>query len=365
MNNIIGDNIKKYRKLKGITQEEFASLIGVTFQAVSKWERAESYPDINYLPSISKILHISIDELLGNNIPNTDNDIEHYLRIYNEYTFEDKNKIYLEFKKAAKSYQNDFRIQVRYMDLINKTDALITSEEYINKDFERFDKESKRIKHLYHYINDNCTDDSIRLWAKRIMCEHLMYIYDCHGLYKENLGEFEQILNTLPSLYETREYVSLMERDITKWFTIRENILNELIFLLSKVLVEYCYYVDENFSVDFRIEIIEEMNLLLESFSKQFDIDKNSVQYIYNLGHLAKLNYYNNNPANALKYIEKLVHESINFDKKENAKQLLIHYEKDNTMSMCERIKLLLLEYYGFSDEFKNDKKFIKLINKL
>lgn len=210
MNTIIGENIKKYRKLKGITQEEFASLIGVTFQAVSKWERAESYPDINYLPSISKILNISIDELLGNVITCSDSGIEYYLKLYDEYTFENKNEIYLELEKAAKEYPNDFRIQVRYMDLINKICAIITSEEYENKCFERFDKESKLIKHLYHYIIDNCTDDSIRLWAKRIMCEHLMYIYDCHGFYRENLEEFDNILSTLPSLYETREYVSLL-----------------------------------------------------------------------------------------------------------------------------------------------------------
>lgn len=115
--------------------------------------------------------------------------------------------------------------------------------------------------------------------------------------------------------------------------------------------------------MEFRIEIIEDMNLLLETFSKRFDIDKNEVQYIYNLGHLAKLYNINNNQDKALEYLEKEIYEAINFDKKENAKQLLIHYEKDNTMTMCERIKVLMHEYYGFSGEFKNNEKFKNLIN--
>lgn len=181
MKKALGERIKLLRKSKGHTQENFAELLGVSFQAVSKWERGESYPDISYLPTISRILNTSIDDLLGNTAQYPENEIKQYLELYDNCTFENQKEVYFEFDKAAKLYPNDFRIQIRYMDLINRICALITTEEYENKDFVKFDKESRRIECLYRFINDTCNDDSIRDWAKRIMCEHFKYIYDCNG----------------------------------------------------------------------------------------------------------------------------------------------------------------------------------------
>src|SRR5690554_5815603 len=53
------------RKLKGFTQEQISERLNVSPQAVSKWENDISYPDITLLSEISKLLDISIDELLG------------------------------------------------------------------------------------------------------------------------------------------------------------------------------------------------------------------------------------------------------------------------------------------------------------
>lgn len=58
--------IAYYRKLKGITQSELADMVGVSCQAVSKWERQNSYPDITVLPTLADIFGITIDELFGN-----------------------------------------------------------------------------------------------------------------------------------------------------------------------------------------------------------------------------------------------------------------------------------------------------------
>lgn len=50
---------------KNLTQEDLAVLLGLTPQSISKWERAESYPDITLLPALANILETSIDLLLG------------------------------------------------------------------------------------------------------------------------------------------------------------------------------------------------------------------------------------------------------------------------------------------------------------
>ena len=65
MNNMIGKNIYALRKKQGLTQEELAELVNVSFQAVSKWENGNSLPDISALPLLANALHCNIDSLLG------------------------------------------------------------------------------------------------------------------------------------------------------------------------------------------------------------------------------------------------------------------------------------------------------------
>ncbi len=64
MNETIGNRIAKFRKARGMTQEELANQLGVSSQAVSKWENDASCPDISLLPQLSKVLGITTDQLL-------------------------------------------------------------------------------------------------------------------------------------------------------------------------------------------------------------------------------------------------------------------------------------------------------------
>jgi len=63
---MIGKKIADLRKEKNMTQLELADLLGISYQAVSHWERGESMPDISKLSDLSEILEVSIDTLLGN-----------------------------------------------------------------------------------------------------------------------------------------------------------------------------------------------------------------------------------------------------------------------------------------------------------
>ena len=60
----IADRIQYLRKQKGYSQEELADKVGVSRQAVSKWERDLSCPDINSLPTLAALLNVSVDELM-------------------------------------------------------------------------------------------------------------------------------------------------------------------------------------------------------------------------------------------------------------------------------------------------------------
>lgn len=59
----IGKNIARFRKAKGLTQAELGDLLGVSNQAVSKWESEITMPDVMLLPKIAKELQIAIDDL--------------------------------------------------------------------------------------------------------------------------------------------------------------------------------------------------------------------------------------------------------------------------------------------------------------
>ena len=61
----ISASIRAYRRENCLNQTDFGDLFGVTPQAVSKWERELSCPDITLLPAIAKVLGVSVGYLLG------------------------------------------------------------------------------------------------------------------------------------------------------------------------------------------------------------------------------------------------------------------------------------------------------------
>ncbi len=61
----IGKNIRRLRQEKGITQTELAQKLGVTCQAVSKWETSVNFPDIALVPRIAELLGVTIGELFA------------------------------------------------------------------------------------------------------------------------------------------------------------------------------------------------------------------------------------------------------------------------------------------------------------
>lgn len=66
----LGNQIKSLRQAKGLTQEALAEQLGVTAQAVSKWERNAALPDIGMLPQLSVLFGVTIDQLFA--IPDED-----------------------------------------------------------------------------------------------------------------------------------------------------------------------------------------------------------------------------------------------------------------------------------------------------
>lgn len=66
----LGQNILNYRKKVGLSQEELGEKIDVTRQTISNWELGETSPNTEQLKNLSKVLNVSIDELVNNDIEN-------------------------------------------------------------------------------------------------------------------------------------------------------------------------------------------------------------------------------------------------------------------------------------------------------
>lgn len=64
METTLGKRIGILRRQKGLKQEELAEVLGVSAQAVSKWENDQTCPDISLLPMLAKSLDVTVDELL-------------------------------------------------------------------------------------------------------------------------------------------------------------------------------------------------------------------------------------------------------------------------------------------------------------
>ena len=97
----IGKRIREQRKKKGITQEAMANALGVTSQAVSKWENGQNAPDISMIMPICTFLGIGADVLLGGNRQ------EALEKKYLEYLGIDKMSALLVIEEALKEFPED------------------------------------------------------------------------------------------------------------------------------------------------------------------------------------------------------------------------------------------------------------------
>ena len=118
MENILAENIRRYRKSLGLTQEQLAERLGVTLGAVSKWERGSSEPDLSYIMDLAEQFHVSVDALIGFSMRGTDADEEaNRIEELSERVASGDPDVSMtvrdiaeEYENALKKFPNHFRI---------------------------------------------------------------------------------------------------------------------------------------------------------------------------------------------------------------------------------------------------------------
>lgn len=174
----IGNKIKMLRKKKGLTQELLAENIGVSFQAVSKWENNIALPDITLIPVIANFFGVSTDEILCYNSTEKDKEIENLVDKSAEYreTNPEEGKRILE--EGLKKYPDNDILLNNLLYVIN----------YSKKPDETIALASKLID------KTNC--DEVKYDALRF----LAYAYNIKGDTESAVKALEQI----PEIYFTK-----------------------------------------------------------------------------------------------------------------------------------------------------------------
>ncbi|MCL2575738.1 MAG: helix-turn-helix domain-containing protein [Defluviitaleaceae bacterium] len=113
----VGEFLKTSRKALKLTQGDVADNLGISAQAVSKWERGENMPDVAFLPDLSRILQVSVDQILNaGQIGNKDEDEIDFSNLVDAGLF---NKVLTEIDKLQN--MGDLQISLDFFVYLNNT----------------------------------------------------------------------------------------------------------------------------------------------------------------------------------------------------------------------------------------------------
>ncbi len=176
----LAENIRKYRKERGLTQEQLAEALGVTTGAVYKWEAEKSLPEIGMLMEIADFFDMSVDVLLGYEVRK--NDKENVLKRINELVrSRNPKRVEQEAEKVLCKYPNNFEVVYTCAKAYHCTGVDFKNENYFRRAIELYQKSIL-------LLEDN-VDSEINLFSIH---------KNMSGVYME-LGESEKALNLLMS----------------------------------------------------------------------------------------------------------------------------------------------------------------------
>ena len=156
----IGETIKKLRKEREITQEEFAEVLGVSCQSVSRWENGTCYPDMELIPTIAGFFAVSVDKLLGVDEEMEQKAVEAYLKRIRELNCEETQE---ECIRVAREGVAEF--PNNYVMLNELMYVLFCSTEDVPNCKENMEKYDGEIVSLGERIMKYCPDVGIRTEA--------------------------------------------------------------------------------------------------------------------------------------------------------------------------------------------------------
>ena len=224
MDILIGENIKRLRSDRNLTQEQLAEALNISSVAVSKWERGETMPDIAMLPRLAYYFQVTIDELMSYDACAVELEINDFVYEHTKAAERYKTKECLRLSKEAyKKYPNDFKVMELYMwDLVGG---------YADNDPDTVLQHKDELELICEKILKGCSDDFIKRDAyvmKGKILQTLGRTDEAVALYKEKLPDWYQTAGQkTEQLFKksSPEFIACLEK----------NIMDLLIFVLNKI----------------------------------------------------------------------------------------------------------------------------------
>ncbi len=358
----IGENIKKLRREKDITQEELAEVFGISCQSVSRWETGACYPDMEVIPDIADFFGVTVDKLMGVDKSNEQKDVEECLARFQEAI--SKGLVYdcIEIaREGVSKYPNNYALlnKLMYVLFVSGDD-----DGNIPEWHENMVKNDSEITAIGERIMKYCPDQDIRLEATaRLAFNHCLQD-------RKEMGR--NLFESLPSEKYGREN--------NIWWALEEN--EKESFLRNKIKADY-----ENLrsyiwllATSGCVSVQDSITALNKVFELEDLIsDKNLIKNTW--GH-AKLNFdlarryaIFEDFENAFKHLNFCIDAAIAYDERpdeQSYSSVLLgivttkrtDVDTSDTRPLCK----IVLEDWMSVDEFnsiKNDDEFVNIVNKL
>ncbi len=195
----IGENIRKIRRNRGITQGDLAELLHITPQAVSRWETNLTTPDVTSLIGLARIFDCTTDDILGLNRIKKEDRIEYYANIAMRASMNgDAETVIKAWHDALTEFPNDYFVMY---NLAHYLTFYADRYRYEKSHPETYTAMMREARQFYEYILEHCTDDTILGNASRGMYDLLI-----------STGEYEaaeEYLDHMPDLWQSRQVAAL------------------------------------------------------------------------------------------------------------------------------------------------------------
>ncbi len=188
----IGEKIRLLRKKNDVTQDRLAEHLGVTPQAVSRWESGVCYPDMNALPAIADYFSVSMDELFCYDSAQKNAKVKEYIEEVEHLLDRERVTDALEvLRRAMADVPSDASLQLETAGVLSLYADLLSESARGERAEAAVKAALGEAVSLCRHILDDCTDDRLRDETKKTLCD----------IYAHQLGDVTEALAIAEQLH--------------------------------------------------------------------------------------------------------------------------------------------------------------------
>lgn len=197
----IGAKIRLLRRQNDVTQDMLADHLGVTPQAVSRWESGVCYPDMNSLPLIADYFSVTMDELLCYTNARKEQKVDEYLEEAEKLLDRDRLTEAMELLRTALAeIPSSYRLQIEMAEVLSLYAEAVSEKGDTPHIREAVNAALDEAVSFCRHILSDCTDDELRDRTKKTLC-------DIYAHQMDNNAEALRIAEQLHSMSYSQEII--------------------------------------------------------------------------------------------------------------------------------------------------------------